>query len=569
MNGLISMVRGLGPLRLAAMAGVTLVLLGFFVVLVLRMGSPPMSLLYSGLDPSDSGQIVGRLEQAGVPYRLEDGGASIMVASDQALRMRVTLAQEGMPTGGSIGYEIFDKSDGLGTTSFVQNINHLRALEGEIARTIRSIDGVQTARVHLVLPQRDVFSRESREPTAAIVVKKKVGRLDSGQVQAIQHLVAASVPGLKPTHVSIVDDRGTLLGGTDANGKIADPINSVDEKVAGFEARLRREVEELLGNSMGYEKVRAEVAAELDFDRVTTNSEEYDPDAQVVRSTQTVSESSANSDGSQKGTVSVGNNLPESQQAQAQGASGGPTSRTERSEETVNYEISRTTRTQVHETGRVKRLSVAVLLDGNYTTAADGTRTYQPRSQAEIDQVSALVKSAIGFDEKRGDRVDVVNMPFTQTADIGTSTEAGPGILGMTKSDYMRLVEIFALGLVTSLVVLLVLRPLVMRVTAENTGGMASLFGDDPGGDGGGRRGDPMGALAPPGSQRQLPAPQGSGNGLALGSGQGDPEDDMMVTMANVDGSVRVSSLKRVGEFVDKHPDEAIAIVRNWMYKEA
>lgn len=375
MNGLISMVRGLGPLRLAAMAGVTLVLLGFFVVLVLRMGSPPMSLLYSGLDPSDSGQIVGRLEQAGVPYRLEDGGASIMVASDQALRMRVTLAQEGMPTGGSIGYEIFDKSDGLGTTSFVQNINHLRALEGEIARTIRSIDGVQTARVHLVLPQRDVFSRESREPTAAIVVKKKVGRLDSGQVQAIQHLVAASVPGLKPTHVSIVDDRGTLLGGTDANGKIADPINSVDEKVAGFEARLRREVEELLGNSMGFEKVRAEVAAELDFDRVTTNSEEYDPDAQVVRSTQTVSESSANSDGSQRGTVSVGNNLPESQQAQAQGASGGPASRTERSEETVNYEISRTTRTQVHETGRVKRLSVAVLLDGNYTTAADGTRT--------------------------------------------------------------------------------------------------------------------------------------------------------------------------------------------------
>ena len=567
MNGLISMVRGLGPLRLAAMAGVTLVLFGFFVVLVVRMGSPPMSLLYSGLDPSDSGQIVARLEKAGVPYRLEDGGASILVAGDQALRMRVTLAQEGMPSGGSIGYEIFDKSDALGTTSFVQNINHLRALEGELARTIRSIDGVHTARVHLVLPQRDVFSRESRNPTAAIVVKKKAGRLDSGQVQAIQHLVAASVPGLKPTHVSIVDDRGTLLGGADADGPVTDPVTTVDEKVAGFEARLRREIEELLGNSLGYDKVRAEVAAELDFDRVTTNSEEYNPDNQVVRSTQTVSESSANSDGAQKGTVSVANNLPESQQNQ--GASDGPASRTERSEETVNYEISRTTRTQIHETGRVKRLSVALLLDGNYTTAADGTRTYQPRSQAEIDQVTALVRSAIGFDEKRGDRVDVVNMAFAQTSDIGSGPEASEGILGMTKADYMRLVEILALGLVTSLVVLLVLRPLVMRLTSESGAGVSSLFGDDPGGDGGGRRGDSMGALAPPGAQRQLPAPQGSGNGQALGSMQGEAEDDMMVAMANVEGSVRASSLKRVGEFVDKHPDEAIAIVRNWMYKEA
>jgi len=548
------------------MAGVTLVLLGFFVFLVIRMGSPPMSLLYSGLDPADSGQIVARLEKANVPYRLDDGGSSILVSADQALRMRVTLAEEGMPSGGSVGYEIFDKSDSLGTTSFVQNINHLRALEGELARTIRSIDGVQTVRVHLVLPQRDVFSRESRDPTAAIVVKKKVGRLDSGQVKAIQHLVAASVPGLKPNRVSVVDDRGTLLGGADSDGPGADPVTGIDEKIATFEARLRREIEELLGNSIGYDKVRAEVAAELDFDRVTTNSEEYDPDQQVVRSTQTVSENTANSDGAQKGMVSVANNLPESQQNQSGTTS--PTARTERNEETVNYEISRTTRTQVHETGLIKRLSVAVLLDGNYTTAADGKRTYQPRAQAEIDQISALVKSAIGFDEKRGDRVDVVNMAFAQSADTGPATgEADQGLLGLSKADYMKLVEIGALGLVTSLVVLLVLRPLVMRVTADSGNSMAGLFGDDA--DGVDRRGDMQGALPPPGMQRQLAAPSGAGAGGPGGSAEGNPEDDMMVALANVDGSVRSSSLKRVGEFVDKHPEEAVAIVRNWMYKEA
>ena len=567
MNGLINMVRGLGPLRLAAMAGVTLVLLGFFVFLVIRMGTPPMSLLYSGLDAADSGQIVARLEKANVPYRLDDGGSSILVPADQALRMRVTLAEAGMPSGGSVGYEIFDKSDSLGTTSFVQNINHLRALEGELARTIRSIEGVQTTRVHLVLPQRDVFSRESRDPTAAIVVKKKAGRLDSGQVKAIQHLVAASVPGLKPNRVSVVDDRGTLLGGADSDGPGAEPATGLDEKIATFESRLRREIEELLGNSIGYDKVRAEVAAELDFDRVTTNSEEYDPDKQVVRSTQTVSENSANSDGTEKGTVSVATNLPESQQSQSTSTS--PTSRTERSEETINYEISRTTRTQVHETGLVKRLSVAVLLDGNYTTAADGKRTYQPRSQAEIDQVSALVKSAIGFDEKRGDRVDVVNMAFAQSADTDTGTgtgEANPGVLGLNKADYMKLVEIAALGLVTSLVVLLVLRPLVMRVTADSGTGMAGLFGDEPDS----RRAEAQGALPPPGMQRQLAGPSGAGGGSLPGvSAEDNQEDDMMVALANVEGSVRQSSLKRVGEFVDKHPDEAVAIVRNWMYKEA
>ncbi len=565
MNGLINMVRGLGPLRLAAMAGVTLVLLGFFVFLVIRMGNPPMSLLYSGLDPADSGQIVARLEKANVPYRLDEGGSSILVPADQALRMRVTLAEEGMPSGGSVGYEIFDKSDSLGTTSFVQNINHLRALEGELARTIRSIEGVQTARVHLVLPQRDVFSRESRDPTAAIVVKKKVGRIDSSQVKAIQHLVAASVPGLKPNRVSVVDDRGTLLGGADSDGPGADTVSGIDEKISTFESRLRREIEELLGNSLGYDKVRAEVAAELDFDRVTTNSEEYDPDKQVVRSTQTVSENSANSDGTPKGTVSVASNLPESQQNQ--NGNTAPSARTERSEETVNYEISRTTRTQVHETGLVKRLSVAVLLDGNYTTAADGKRTYQPRSQAEIDQVSALVKSAIGFDEKRGDRVDVVNMAFAQSADTATSTsEANAGVMGLNKADYMKLVEIAALGLVTSLVVLLVLRPLVMRVTAESSSGMAGLFADETDG----RRAEAQGALPSPGMQRQLPGPSGgNGGGLPGASAEDNQDDDMMVALANVEGSVRSSSLKRVGEFVDKHPDEAVAIVRNWMYKEA
>jgi flagellar M-ring protein FliF len=563
------MVRGLGPLRLAAMAGVTIAMLGFFLFLSARLASPPMSLLYSGLDMNDSGRIVAKLEQMNIPYRLEADGGSILVPNDQALRLRVTMAEEGLPSGGSIGYEIFDKSDALGTTSFVQNINHLRALEGELARTIRSIDRVQSARVHLVLPQREVFSRESRDASAAIVVKTRGGRLDEGQVQAIQNLVAASVPGLKPSRVSIVDDRGNLLGGSMNDPNAADQVTAnLDQKTANYEARVRRELEELLGNSIGFDKVRAEVAAELDFDRITTNSEEFDPDKQVVRSTQSVNEKSANSEGGQKTTVSVANNLPE-----AQGQNGSSnSSNSERNEETINYEISKTTRTQIHEAGRVKRISVAVLVDGNYTAAADGTRTYQPRSQQELDQIATLVKSAIGFDEKRGDKVEVVNMAFSQVDASGGSTgEAAAAFMGLEKSDYMKIAETLVLGVIGILVVLLVLRPLVTRIMADGIPG-----GPVPAGATVSAGGQMMALTGPaangmPGGQRQLAAPSGDGAGEMLAGigGDGDSEVDSMIDIANIEGRVKASSLKKVGEIIDKHPEEAIAIMRNWMYKEA
>jgi flagellar M-ring protein FliF len=569
-NGLVNMVRGLGPLRLAAMAGVTIAMLGFFLFLSMRLTAPPMSLLYSGLDMNDSGRIVAKLEQMNIPFRLEADGGSILVPNDQALRLRVTMAEDGLPSGGSIGYEIFDKSDALGTTSFVQNINHLRALEGELARTIRSIDRVQSARVHLVLPQREVFSRESRDASAAIVIKTKGGRLDDGQVQAIQHLAAASVPGLKPSRVSIVDDRGNLLGGSMNDPNAAEQLTSnLDQKTANYEARVRRELEELLGNSIGFDKVRAEVAAELDFDRITTNSEEFDPDKQVVRSTQSVSEKSANSEGSQRTTVSVGNNLPE-----AQGQNGtNNSSNSERNEETINYEISKTTRTQIHEAGRVKRVSVAVLVDGNYTVGADGTRTYQPRSQQELDQIATLVKSAIGFDEKRGDKVDVVNMAFSQVdASGGSAGEAAAAFLGLEKSDYMKIAETLVLGVVGILVVLLVLRPLVTRIMAGGFPGAPMPAGAMAGA--GGQAIALSGPAAPgmPGGQRQLAAPSpGDGQtGSAIAAREEvDTELESMIDIANIEGRVKASSLKKVGEIIDKHPEEAIAIMRNWMYKEA
>jgi Flagellar biosynthesis/type III secretory pathway lipoprotein len=271
-----------------------------------------MVLLYGNLDLQESAEIVTRLEAQRIPYQIGSNGTQILVPEDRMLRVRMQLAEAGLPSGGSMGYEIFDKTNALSATNFMQNINHLRALEGELARTIRAIDQVQSARVHLVLPKREVFSRDQREPSASIIIKTKGGRLDQPQVRAIQNLVASAVPDLKPSRISVVDDRGNLLAGTQEE---PDPATAaatrMEEMRRQAEERLRKNIEALLERSVGIGNVRAEVAVDMDFDRVTTNQELFDPDQQVVRSTQTITEENQSQEGQQN--VTVANNLPEAQ----------------------------------------------------------------------------------------------------------------------------------------------------------------------------------------------------------------------------------------------------------------
>src|SRR6202050_5073149 len=225
------------------MVAVTIALVGFFAFVILRVTAPQMTPLFTDLTYEDSAAIVKELERQGIPYELRNDGNVVMVAKDRVARLRMTLAGEGLPKGGGIGYEIFDKSDALGTTSFVQNVNNLRALEGELARTIRALDRVQAARVHLVMPERPLFSRDKIEPSASIVLKVR-GALEPQQVRAIRHLVASAVNGLKPQRVSIVDEAGRLLAdgsGTDDFGEV-----SADERRASFEKRLREQVEAIV-----------------------------------------------------------------------------------------------------------------------------------------------------------------------------------------------------------------------------------------------------------------------------------------------------------------------------------
>ena len=543
MNALIQTLRNLGTLRLAALGGVAVALLAFFVFVTTRLSGTDMALLYADLETADSAKIVERLETLGVPYEIKGDGSHIKVPADQVLRLRMSMASEGLPAGGSVGYEIFDRENALGTTNFVQQVNHLRALEGELARTIGSISQVKSARVHLVIPQRELFSRDKPQPSASIILVQR-GSLDRSQVLAIQHLVAAAVPGLKPAAISVVDEQGNLLArGTDDDS--ANPASAEEMRLA-YESRMRRSVEELLQRSVGYGKIRAEVTAEMNFDRVTTNSETYDPDGQVVRSTQTVEEQSDSSEGAAD-AVTVANNLPDPTLQNGDGQSRSTTARTE---ETVNYEITKTVETHISEAGTVKRLSVAVLVDGLYTPAEDGTLTYQPRSAEELDQIAKLVRSAVGFDQARGDTVEVVNMRFTDIATELADPDALP--FGFEKNDLIRIAEMLVLGVVAILVMLLVVRPMIGRLLEQSQANAGQGLLTD--------QSTATPALAGPAAvPGELPAPA---------HGDVASEIEKMIDINQVEGRVRESSLKKISELVDRHPEEAVNIMRSWLYQE-
>jgi flagellar M-ring protein FliF len=552
-NNLLQTLRNLGPARLAAIGGVGLLLIGFFVYLTTRLSTPEMELLYAELQPSEAAAIAKSLEASKIPFTVDKTGTRITVPADQVGPVRMKMAAQGLPSGGSVGYELFDKSEGFGATSFMQNINHLRALEGEMARTVQTLNGVQQARVHLVLPKRELFARQQNPATASVFLKLRPGaQLSRENVQAIQQLIAASVPNLDPGRISIVDDKGKLLARGTGNDTADAMMANADEKKQAYETRLARIVEDLLGRTLGYGKVRAEVSADLDFDRITTNSEIFDPESQVVRSTQTVNESNESSDRDPLAPVTVDQNLPTAQS----GNTNGPLSsnKSSRAEETINYEITKTSKSHVRESGQVRRLSVAVLVDGTYQMSKDSQPVYQPRTEQEVESIKALVRSAVGFDPVRGDTLEVVNMRFWTPEDDMQKPE--DLFMGLGKDDVFRIAEMVVLGIVAVLIILLVIRPLISRAferaDMQEDDEMDRLLTD--------QAGMPAALAAPTGALAQ---------DLALEAAQADEELEQMIDINRVEGRVRASSLRKVGEIVDKHPEEAVSILRNWLYQES
>jgi len=560
--------KSFGVARLAAMAAVTLTLIGFFSFLMIQMTTPQMVPLFTDLTVEDSSAIIKDLERQSITYTIKNDGAIVLVPKDKVARLRMKLAESGLPKGGGVGYEIFDKSDALGATSFVQNINHLRALEGELSRTIRGIDRVEAARVHLVLPERPLFSRDKVEATASVVLKVR-GSLETAQVRAIRHLVATAVNGMKPERVTVIDETGRMLAdGAAPTGSLGG--GGADERKSAYETRLRAQVEAIVSSVVGPGKARVQLTADFDLNRVTETSDKFDPDGRVVRSSQTREEQSATNEGKEGGKVSVGGELP------GTGNEAAATSRdqSKKTEEIVNYEISRTTKTEVTEAGRVNRISAAVLVDGRYTKNDKGEMVYEPRTKEEIERIAALVRTAIGFDAKRGDQIEVVNLRFAETAPIPVETPTGwTKYLQFTKTDIMGAAEKGVMALLTLIVLLMVVRPLVRRVvTPENpslagAAGMAGVAGAiGPPGVEIGADGEPL----PPGSSS---ISNSSGTNISIvGSDEAvaiSNRTSAMIDVAQVQGQVHAQSVQKVGELAQRNPHEAVSIIRSWLHEDA
>lgn len=536
MNALAQQLKNYGFARFAAVFGLAAGLALALAFFGMNLGGGQNALLYSGLSAADASAAVERLDQANIPYELRDGGSAIYVPRTRVDEARVRVARDGAIGFGSVGYEIFDRSDSLGATSFVQNMNAKRALEGELARTIQSLEAVQSARVHLVLPERRLFERERQQPSASVIVASR-GPLNAEQINVIRNLVASSVNGLAPTAVTLADQTGRLLAGASDETAAAAVF---DERRQAFEERLRQRIMDIVEGVAGPGAVRVQVSADLDRQSITESSEIYDPDGRVIRSRETSEDMSREQDRSRTGRVSASENLP-GQEAEA--ANGAPANESSRRNDTVNYEISRTTRTQVREAGAVQRLSVAVAVDGLLEPGADGALAWSPRPAEEMQRIEALVRSAMGFNAERGDSVEVSNVRFSRLDPM--LGETAPSGFSFNRDDIMRAAEIAVMFVTAILVIFLVARPLARGAAAPAPAAAAA---------GGGAVSGPARAEALPGQESAgaLPAPE---------------DDGRRIDIAKIDGQVKASSVKKVAGVVGQHPDESMSILRTWMHE--
>ena len=513
--------------------------------ILLNVGAQPMGLLYSNLDLREAGTITQALEQAGIKYQVKGDGSTIMVERDKVASARLLLAGKGLPTAGSVGYEIFDNQSALGQTDFVQQLNMKRATEGELARTIRSLDGVTEARVHLVMPRRQLFEDEAEQPSAAVTIGVGAREPSNDQVRSVQNLVAGAVPNMKPDRVVVIDQHGkTLSGGSDAGS--ASQVAQTEK--AAIEERVRKTVKDMVEGVVGPGHARVQVTADVDLNQVTTQEEKFDPDGQVVRSEQTNEQNSKEANANSNTATSATANVPGSPPATPGADSGNSSGQTE---STTNYEISKTTRTEVQSPGTIKRLSVAVAVDGVTAAGAKGKPgAYSARTPEEMKHLDELVRAAIGFSADRGDVVSVVNIKFPHEDDPDGVSASNP-LMGFDKNDIMRAVELGILGLVAFVILFFVVRPLVRGATTGGAG---------------------LPALAGGGNVTQLVTTADGVSGQIGGGAQlalAAPEIDQKIDIARIEGQVKASSVKRVAEFVDKHPDESVSILRSWLHESA
>jgi flagellar M-ring protein FliF len=534
-----------GTSRVITMAGIGLGLMTFFGYIMVRANQTEMALLYNQIEAAEGGRVLEKLKTMGIPFEVKGDGTQIYAPIDDISRLRMELAQSGMPSGGGVGYEIFDKQDILGTTNALLGINQIRALEGELGKSIQTIQGIQAARVHLVIPKRELFSENKQEPSASVMIRMKgVAVLSATQVQSIRYLVASAVPGLILDQVSIVDDRGNLLARGKDSAETKDNLTMQQTTQREYEQRISRSIEALLDRTLGLNKTRVEVSVDMDFDQVSSTSVLFDPEGQVVKNQiineegVSTSEKSASSD-----AVSIQNSLPVGQERQGNTGNNNK-NQTSNIEENINYEISNTTKTYVKELGTIKRLSIAVMVDGNYKKKNDGTQEYQPRSDEELNKLKDLVKTATGYKEDRGDVVSLVNLKFSELPQDTIPEKQENPFFGLNLN---KLAELSITALVVLIGLFTVVKPFIsslMRTTSSRSlSGNSEILSD---------------------SSTKIHVENQSNTNRSTDSKQAQPP----INIDHIEGMVNQSSTKKIAELVDRHPEEAVSIIRSWMYSD-
>ena len=525
-----SIAKGLSMTQKILGVVVIAVVVGGLLALTTTSKETSYKVLFSGLTQEDAGEVLAKLKEQRIPYKLSDDGGAIMVPSSQVYEVRLSLAGEGLPRGGGVGFEIFNQTS-FGQTDFVQRLNYQRALQGELARTIRNFQQVVEARVHIATPKESVFIEDEKPPTASISVKLR-GRekLSQHEIQSIVNLVASAVPGLTTENITLVDTTGRLLYRKQAEGEGILTGNQLEYQIK-IEDTLRQKVETMLEEVVGVNRARARVTAEVDFNKVDRTEEIFDPEAQVVRSEQMLTEKDPRGGTTPEGIPGVKGELATFAE---EGGEGATASGYSRNNVTRNYEISKQVKHTQEKGGGVKKLSIAVMVDGSYEKSVDKdgktSLKYVPRSPEEMRNLEKLVKNAIGYDEERGDQVEVASLPFA------LSSVPEPEVDAMEK--YRAMLEWLAMPLVYLLVAILVLffviKPFLKILAAKQletrVGGISAKSG---------------------------------GHGPAVGGGVAAEEEDLTLAPRGL------TDQERIYRLAQSDPDRAADLVRRWLREEA
>lgn len=516
-------------------------------------GGEDKTFLYTDLDPESAQQISEKLRGQGVDFTLSPDGTAIQVPVSKAPELRMEFA--GQQLGGKIGYDILDNEEPFGTSAARAKLNETRAIEGELIKSIKSLDRIRDARVHIVMPERQLFATESRPASAAITVKTS-GRISGQQTDAIRYLVAAAVPELSPDQISIVDQNGTLLARA-GDGSVSS--GALDERKQAIENKMRLDIERMLEGIVGAGHVRAQVAVALNQEQTKEESSLYDPDRQVVAKQTSVETSDQSNERSSDGGVSVATQLPENQgMNNAQPGDENQRSATEVSEEIV-YQNSKVTKTSINPGGTVRRLTVSVLVDGIYTPSDSGAPTYKPQPQEVIERLQRVVENAVGFDQTRGDSVIVESMQFK---DAGEFAEGGEG---MARSfDWAKYIPHVLLALLALAAMFFVYRN--MRSSRQQVETVEGEVIDPPLLD---ASSIDAAALTP--EMQALLAKAAEGDEAAMKDftdlyNAGQPMAlDQEIDVAQVNGRLKANVLRRVGEVISENTPEAASTIRGWM----